>query len=105
MGEEAPTGRHRGSVEVYGREMSSPVVTCITSKGGIILPVALVRRWDAELVLTIDRGDHAIVRPVPTDPMEALRGSSTGSGPSSDEIRAQEREDDAERDARRDGSV
>lgn len=56
-------------------------------------------------MLIVDRGDHAIVRPVPADPIAALRGSQAGPGPSSEETRAEEREADDERDAQRDGPL
>lgn len=56
-------------------------------------------------VLVVDRVDHAIVRPVPADPISAVRGAHAGPSPSSEEARAQEREADDERDDQRDGSI
>ena len=63
----------------------------ITSSGQVSLPAAMRRRWDADAVLVIDRGDYAIVRPIPDDIPFALRGSMAGPGASSDEVRAAER--------------
>jgi hypothetical protein len=52
-------------------------------------------------VLVIDKGAYAIVRPIPDDPIDALRGSHAGPGPDSDEAREAERAADAERAATR----
>lgn len=60
------------------------------------------RRWNATSVLVIDRGDYAIVRPVPDDVVGTLRGSHAGPGPASEEMRRAEREAEAQaNDARR----
>jgi hypothetical protein len=48
-------------------------------------------------VLVIDKGDYAIVRPIPADPLAALRGAHTGPGPHTDELRAGERASGSER--------
>lgn len=66
------------------------------------LPAAIRRRWGTRRVVVEDRGDHAIVRPVPDDPIAAFRGSIKG-GPTSDEIRAELRREEAEREERRYG--
>jgi hypothetical protein len=42
-------------------------------------------------MLIIDRGDYAILRPVPENPVRALQGAYASPGPNSDEIRAAER--------------
>ncbi|MBA3250057.1 MAG: AbrB/MazE/SpoVT family DNA-binding domain-containing protein [Geodermatophilaceae bacterium] len=63
----------------------------VTRAGQVSLPAALRHRWGAASVLVIDRGDYAIVRPVPGDPLAALRGTHAGPGPTSDEARAAER--------------
>lgn len=56
------------------------------------MPAALRRRWAVNAVLVVDRGDYAIVRPIPADIPAALKGSLAGSGPSSDQMRAAERD-------------
>lgn len=81
---------------------AAAAVARVTRNGQVSLPAALRHRWGAGSVLVIDRGDHAIVRPVPADPIAALRGSHAGPGPASEEVRAQEREIDDARDAQRD---
>lgn len=63
----------------------------ITSSGQMSLPATLRKRWHANAVLVIDRGDYAIVRPIPVDIPAAIKGSLAGPGPSSDEVRAAER--------------
>jgi bifunctional DNA-binding transcriptional regulator/antitoxin component of YhaV-PrlF toxin-antitoxin module len=73
----------------------------VTRNGQISLPATMRRRWNAASVLVIDRGDYAIVRPVPDDVVGTLRGSHAGPGPTSEETRRAEREAEAEADARR----
>lgn len=73
----------------------------VTSNGQISLPAPLRGRWKANAVLVIDKGEYAIVRPVPDDPIAALRGKYAGRGPSSDEVRAEDREAEAEIEERR----
>lgn len=72
-----------------------PAAAKITASGQVSLPAALRRRWGASVVLVIDKGDYAIVRPVPDDPVSALRGAHAGAGPSVDEARASARRDEA----------
>lgn len=74
-----------------------PVAAKVTRNGQISLPAELRRRWDAESVLVIDLGDYAIVRPLSADPIGDLMGKYAGPGPSSEELRATEREAEAER--------
>lgn len=54
-------------------------------------------------MLVIDRGDYAIVRPIPKDPIAALQGVHAGPGPTSEQARKAERQADAEREDRRRG--
>ncbi|MFM8895714.1 MAG: hypothetical protein ACKOE2_10135, partial [Actinomycetales bacterium] len=49
------------------------------------------KRWKVETVLVIDRGDYAIVRPLPSDIPSALKGSLAGPGSSSERARDIER--------------
>jgi hypothetical protein len=56
-------------------------------------------------VLVIDRGGYAVVRPVPTDPIAALRGAHAGDEPSIDDARAAERAADIFAAASRPGVV
>jgi bifunctional DNA-binding transcriptional regulator/antitoxin component of YhaV-PrlF toxin-antitoxin module len=63
----------------------------VTGSGQISLPAPLRRRWHVDVVLVIDRGDYAVVRPVPADPIAALRGTHADDGPATDDARAAER--------------
>ena len=69
----------------------------VTSSGQISLPAALRRRWGVERVLVVDRGDYALVRPMPDDIVSFLRGSVPASGLTLEDIRADERAADARR--------
>ncbi len=67
------------------------------SKGGqISIPARIRKRWGARRLILDDHGDQLIVIPVPNDPIAAVRGAFAGPGPTSDEIRRMEREEDAE---------
>ena len=46
----------------------------ITSAGQVSLPAEVRHRWDTSAVLIEDEGDRLVVRPLPADPIEALRG-------------------------------
>lgn len=73
----------------------------VTKNGQVSLPAELRRRWDAKSVLFIDRGDHAVILPMPDDPIRSLRGKYAGPGPTSDEMRAQFREEETAAEDRR----
>ena len=64
----------------------------ITRNGQVSLPAAIRHRWNAGSVLIVDRGGYAIVRPVPEDPVAALKGAYAGAGPTAEQARAAERE-------------
>lgn len=72
----------------------------VTRNGQVSLPAELRRRWASGSVLVIDRGDYAIVRPIPADPLAQLRGAHAGPGPSLEQTRAAERTAEAGRDGR-----
>ena len=63
----------------------------VTSNGSISLPAAIRRRWGVGRVAVIDRGDLAVVRAVPDDPIAYFRGRFAGPGPNSDQLRAADR--------------
>lgn len=72
----------------------------VTRNGQVSLPAELRHRWASGTVLVIDRGDYAIVRPVPADPLATLRGAHAGPGPTTEQARAAERAAEAERNRR-----
>lgn len=73
----------------------------VSRNGQVSVPAAVRHRWGSSTVLVIDRGDYAIVRPVPDDPVEALRGAYAKDGPDVETIRAANRSDEAASDDRR----
>ena len=74
-----------------------PATAKVTSNGQVSLPAELRHRWGADSVLVIDRGDYAIVRPIPRDAVAALNGAYAGSGPTSEAARRADREQAASR--------
>jgi AbrB family looped-hinge helix DNA binding protein len=74
----------------------------VSRNGQVSVPAAVRHRWGTSTVLIIDRGDYAIVRPVPDDPIGALRGAyATTPGPATDAVRASDRAAEAASDNRR----
>lgn len=74
-----------------------PAKAKVTSNGQVSLPAELRHRWGTSSVLVIDRGDYAIVRPIPSNTVAALKGAHTGPGPTSEVARRADREADARR--------
>jgi bifunctional DNA-binding transcriptional regulator/antitoxin component of YhaV-PrlF toxin-antitoxin module len=81
-----------------------PTRVKVTRTGQVSLPAELRHRWGVGTVLVIDRGDYAIVRPVPADPVARLRGAHAGPGPASERVRADERAAEEARESARTGS-
>jgi len=75
----------------------------VSRNGQVSVPASVRHRWGTSTVLIIDRGDYAIVRPVPDDPIEALRGAYAAPGPDTDDARAWDRATEAASDDRRQG--
>jgi bifunctional DNA-binding transcriptional regulator/antitoxin component of YhaV-PrlF toxin-antitoxin module len=73
----------------------------ITTSGQFTLPASIRRRWRAGRVLVEDHGDHVVVRPVPEDPIAAVRGIFKGRIGSVDELRRRAREDERHAEERR----
>lgn len=63
----------------------------VSRNGQISVPAAVRHRWRTRSVLVIDKGDYAIVRPIPDDPVTALEGTHTGPGMSTETARSAER--------------
>ncbi len=67
----------------------------ISAGGQVSVPAAVRRRWNTRVVVADDRGDHLILRPAIEDPIEAARGVFKDyPGPSSDEMRRLDREEE-----------
>ncbi len=63
----------------------------VSRNGQISVPAAVRHRWRTRSILVIDKGDYAIVRPIPDDPVTALEGAHTGPGVSTEDARSAER--------------
>ena len=50
----------------------------ITGAGQVSLPAEVRHRWATSAVLIEDEGDRLVVRPVPSDPIEGVRGILKG---------------------------
>jgi AbrB family looped-hinge helix DNA binding protein len=73
----------------------------VSRNGQVSVPAVVRRRWGTRTVLVIDRGDYAIIRPVPDDPIEDLRGAYDTPGPNADDARAADRSAEADSEKRR----
>ena len=67
----------------------------VSRNGQVSVPAAVRHRWGTSTVLVIDRGDYAIIRPVPDDPVEVLRGAYDAQGPTADDARSANRSEEA----------
>ncbi|MGH9209818.1 MAG: AbrB/MazE/SpoVT family DNA-binding domain-containing protein [Acidimicrobiales bacterium] len=66
----------------------------VSSNGQVSIPAAVRRRWGGGEVLIIDKGDRLIVRPVLG--LDELAGRyADRPGPTTDEMRREERAEDA----------
>jgi AbrB family looped-hinge helix DNA binding protein len=72
----------------------------ITTGGQISLPAAVRSRWGTKAVTVEDLGDHVVVRPVPDDPIAAVRGA-VKERVSTDALRRTARKDEAAAESRR----
>ncbi len=79
----------------------------LSSNGQVSIPAAVRDRWRADETLlademiVIDFEDYVVVGPALVDPAETLRGKYAGLGPSTDEMRREDREEEAERERQR----
>ncbi len=71
----------------------------ITKAGQVSIPAEVRERWGASNVLILDEGERIILRPVPENPIEAIRGILKGKGRSdisaADAVRQARNEDNA----------
>lgn len=79
----------------------------LSSNGQVSIPAAVRARWRADETLlpdemiVVDFGDYILVQPALVDPVATLEGKYAGLGPSTDEMRRQDREEEAERERQR----
>lgn len=88
--------RYTTSMAFHSMTDMTSVTAKVTRNGQVSLPAELRRRWRAGSVLVVDRGDYAIVRPIPDDVIATLQGAHAGPGPSSEQARVAERESEVE---------
>lgn len=81
--------------------MSTSYVMKVSANGQVSIPAEARARWKVERVVMVDLGDRVVLRPLPDDPVGALRGKYRGRGPASDRGRRLEREADEARRRRR----
>jgi bifunctional DNA-binding transcriptional regulator/antitoxin component of YhaV-PrlF toxin-antitoxin module len=76
-------------------------VARVTRSGQISLPAEIRHRWNADSVMVLDRGEYVVVRPMPNDPVAALRGIFAGAEPTTNEMRRLARQEEIEAEERR----
>ncbi len=69
----------------------SGIQAIVSRNGQISVPAVVRRRWGVRSVLVIDRGDYAIIRPIPDDPVTDLEGTHSGPGGTAEQARAADR--------------
>ncbi|MGE0878665.1 MAG: AbrB/MazE/SpoVT family DNA-binding domain-containing protein [Acidimicrobiia bacterium] len=80
--------------------MSTSYVMKVSSNGQVSIPAEARARWKSDQVVVVDLGDRVVLRPLPVDPVKALRGKYRGRGPSTAEARAAARAEDDRRERR-----
>lgn len=73
----------------------------ITASGQVSVPAEVRRRWKTTRVHIIEHGDRIVVEPEPENPFDEFVGVFAGPGPTYDEMKAEDREVEAEREERR----
>jgi virulence-associated protein VagC len=65
----------------------------ISKSGRVSIPAAVKNRWGGRRVLIEDHGDALVLRPLPADPIGAALDLFPAVGPTTDDVRAQLREE------------
>jgi AbrB family looped-hinge helix DNA binding protein len=81
--------------------MTTNYVMKVSSNGQVSIPAEARARWNVEQVVMVDLGDRVVVRPLPDEPVEELKGKYRRHRASSDRVRRQSRIEDAARERRR----
>jgi bifunctional DNA-binding transcriptional regulator/antitoxin component of YhaV-PrlF toxin-antitoxin module len=69
----------------------------VSSNGQVSIPAETRSRWKTTRVVVVDLGDRVVMRPLPDEPVRALRGKYHGRGPRTDRARREARTQDATR--------
>jgi bifunctional DNA-binding transcriptional regulator/antitoxin component of YhaV-PrlF toxin-antitoxin module len=77
----------------------------VSSNGQVSIPAEVRSRWNAEAVQVVDMGDYLVIGPHRdrAQVLRELQGKYAGRGPSTDEMRREEREAEEERERRKYG--
>jgi bifunctional DNA-binding transcriptional regulator/antitoxin component of YhaV-PrlF toxin-antitoxin module len=73
----------------------------VSGNGQASIPASVRARWNANRAVVVDLGDHVVVRPLPDEPVKALRGKYAGRGPDTDAARRSARTDEVASERRR----
>ncbi len=92
---------HNSSYNDRGATVTTNYVMRVSSNGQVSIPAEARARWNADRVVVVDLGDRVVLRPLPAEPVDALRGKYRRVGASSDRMRQTQRADDAVRQRRR----
>lgn len=84
------------TTDTGGTEMTTSYVMKVSRNGQVSIPADARSRWASDRVVVVDLGDRIVLRPLPEDPVGALRGKYRGRGPNADEIRRVERDNERE---------
>ena len=81
----------------------------VSANGQVSIPAEVRARWKAEQwtteqVVIADMGDYIVIGPKSENPFEELVGKYPGKGPSTDEMRQMDREEDARYEAVREAA-
>ena len=74
--------------------MNTTSIMKVTGNGQVSIPAAVRSRWGVDRVVVVDLGDRVVMRPVPADPIGALRGKYRDRLPDTDSIRRNDRQAD-----------
>ena len=74
--------------------MGSTSIMRVTRNGQVSIPAAVRSRWGVDRVVVVDLGDRVVMRPVPDDPIGALRGKYRDRLPDTDSMRLEDRQAD-----------
>lgn len=77
--------------------MATTYVMKVSSNGQVSIPAETRSRWMADRVVVVDLGDRIVLRPMPADPVGALRGKYRGRGPTTTEAREAARAEEERR--------
>jgi len=80
--------------------MSSHVMK-VSRNGQVSIPADARARWNTERVIVVDLGDRIVIRPLPSEPVQALVGKYANRGLNSSRARATARADEATRERRK----